>query len=1014
MPTHTLDEMRRRAILQDLAILDSEPESAYQDIVQLAATLCDVPIAGISLIDVSRQWFVAKIGLEACETPRGVSFCQYTVLSPEGLSVIDATQDDRFSENPLVLGNPFIRSYTGIPISTGDSVALGALFVIDTRPRQFTASQMESLRKLANMVSGRLQLRRSLMLIRRGEGTSSAPRQQVEQIFTTMNSLVVVVDKDLQVKRGNTAASQQLLLSAGVHLRNSMFGSIPSPAYEALCAEIRQTAASGACLTLDEVQVTDLAGERRYFGLTLAPIIDSETQSIDVLILGADITQKLVAQQKSAIQEIHYKRIVDSVRDVIYQIDAKGCWQFLNPAWTTLTGLEVEDCLGREVCEFLPGESSALFHEELESLRRGEGSFSVNEYRYVNQTGDVLWLEIACRSRYDLEGCFIGVSGTIYNTTPFHTAREIETSRRQFEEVLISLSTRFINVSVDEMDEAITGALGTIAGYVGVDRGSVYEISRDAKHYRATHQWSETELECACHCRDWRSISEIPWLESMMRLQLVAKVSTLDVAENLTVGDLDLLVPDEYQSALAVPLSRQNELVGFAVFSKLEPVRRWHDHVIALTRVATNILASAITRKETDQEVQRLSAEALAESQDRLSSVMKVTPIALFVVNLDGTLSLAEGDSLRKFLGSGEDLVGKNLFDVLLGRTRLISNIEQALEGVVIETNDTFGGRTFSVYLAPRFDANNEVSGVLGVCADITERIEMHMYLSHAQKMESIGRLAAGIAHEINTPVQYVGDNLHFLRDAYESFVEHHQHYRRLVDEVKSAGLFETELQLIEASRDRLDFEFVLEEVPRAVEQSVEGVRRVATIVRAMKKFSHPGCDEKEPVDINDAIESTLLVACNEYKYVACIETDFEESLPLLPCRVNEINQVVLNLVVNAAHSIEDSVGNTGAKGLIQTRTRLKGGGIEISVQDSGSGIPPEILNKIWDPFFTTKGVGKGSGQGLAIVQSIVKSHGGTIRIDSKLGTGTTFVMWLPLEPDLEMKVAASSVTFHI
>jgi len=190
--------------------------------------------------------------------------------------------------------------------------------------------------------------------------------------------------------------------------------------------------------------------------------------------------------------------------------------------------------------------------------------------------------------------------------------------------------------------------------------------------------------------------------------------------------------------------------------------------------------------------------------------------------------------------------------------------------------------------------------------------------------------------------------------------------------------------------------------VPKAIRQTLDGVARVATIVNAMKYFSHPGDEAKTPADLNKAIESTLIVSRNEWKYLAELETDLDPGLPLVPCLQGEVNQAILNLVVNAAHAIEESRGGrtTGRLGRIRVETRQVGREVRISVSDDGMGIPPGIRDRIFAPFFTTKAVGKGTGQGLAIVHAVVvEKHGGRITVESEPGTGTTFNLFLPLEP---------------
>lgn len=268
-------------------------------------------------------------------------------------------------------------------------------------------------------------------------------------------------------------------------------------------------------------------------------------------------------------------------------------------------------------------------------------------------------------------------------------------------------------------------------------------------------------------------------------------------------------------------------------------------------------------------------------------------------------------------------------------------------------------------------------------------------------KLESIGRLAAGIAHEINTPTQYVGDNTRFLKDSFEELIGLNENYQRLVTAAKNEpGTAELAAELASAIK-QVDIEYLSSEVPEAIRQSLEGIERVTKIVSAMREFSHPESREKAASNINKAIESTITVARNEWKYVAEMVTDFDPDLPLVNCMLGEFNQVILNMIINAAHAIADVVhdGSKG-KGKITVSTRWVDDWAEVCISDTGAGIPNEIASRLFDPFFTTKEVGKGTGQGLAIARSvIVDKHGGTITFDSELGGGTTFTIRLPINP---------------
>jgi signal transduction histidine kinase len=298
-----------------------------------------------------------------------------------------------------------------------------------------------------------------------------------------------------------------------------------------------------------------------------------------------------------------------------------------------------------------------------------------------------------------------------------------------------------------------------------------------------------------------------------------------------------------------------------------------------------------------------------------------------------------------------------------------------------------------------------------GLMLDITELRRLGRELAAAQKLESVGRLASGVAHEINTPVQFVSDNVQFVRTSMADIAAVIHAYRNLRRAVHADADVAEAARLAEEAEKTADLDFIMENAPLAIDSSIEGLDRIATIVRSMKEFAHPDQAQKKFSDLNQAIRSTLVIAHNEYKYVAEIDAQFGELPPVL-CYVGEINQVVLNLLVNASHAIADVVKDSGALGKLTVRTRLDGDEVEISIGDTGTGIPEAVRDKIFDPFFTTKEVGNGTGQGLAIARSvIVKKHEGTLRFETELGRGTTFFIRLPIgapsDAAGEMQVAA-------
>ena len=284
---------------------------------------------------------------------------------------------------------------------------------------------------------------------------------------------------------------------------------------------------------------------------------------------------------------------------------------------------------------------------------------------------------------------------------------------------------------------------------------------------------------------------------------------------------------------------------------------------------------------------------------------------------------------------------------------------------------------------------------------DVSRQKQMEMELSQAQKLEAVGRLAAGIAHEINTPTQYVGDNIEFLQETCESISGLIQALGRIVEAGKEAAVPPELIAETEELIENAQLDFVLEEIPKALEQSLEGVGRISTIVQAMKEFSHPGRTEKTAVDLNQCIRSTATVSRNEWKYVAELELELDDTLPHVTCLPGDFNQAILNMIVNAAHAIGDmQSGVEGEKGKIAISTRQDGEWAEIRIADTGGGIPEAVRERIFEPFFTTKEVGRGTGQGLAIARNVVvDKHEGILKVESEVGKGTTFILRLPIKP---------------
>ena len=432
--------------------------------------------------------------------------------------------------------------------------------------------------------------------------------------------------------------------------------------------------------------------------------------------------------------------------------------------------------------------------------------------------------------------------------------------------------------------------------------------------------------------------------------------------------------------------------------------------VVTFGAVLFVILAARHARVQLSDALRRLGerTQELAASLSTVNATLESTADGILMIDMSGNI----GNYNRQFLKMWRvaEPAGELESDRLVMKVALPSlNIPESFSRKMAELKshperESFDvlefpdGRIFECCSKPQMIDGRPVGRVWSF-RDITDRQRMESQLRQSQKLEAVGQLAAGIAHEINTPTQYVGDNTRFVRDSFKEIAAAFQAYDELLHAAKESRISPQVIARLEETLAAHDLAYLFEQIPAAIGETLEGIERVTKIVRAMKEFSHPGSKEKSPADLNRAIESTTTVASAEWKYVADLELRLDPALPQVPCYLGEFNQAILNLIVNASHAIGEAVKQKpGAKGQITVTTRRDGDFVEVRVQDTGMGIPPEVRPRIFEPFFTTKDVGKGTGQGLSVVYgTVVKRHGGTVTFESEVGKGTTFIIRLPV-----------------
>lgn len=409
---------------------------------------------------------------------------------------------------------------------------------------------------------------------------------------------------------------------------------------------------------------------------------------------------------------------------------------------------------------------------------------------------------------------------------------------------------------------------------------------------------------------------------------------------------------------------------------------------------------------ETRRNLKRAELDCSLAAKER-KQLLKAIPSILICVSGSEIVTQWNPVSEQVFGIPAGDVLGKPFAECGIGWNR-----EQVREGVVRCLSSRESIRVDNI----PFTRNDGYEGILGITlrsiqagpgerpgflllgADITKRLALEARLGQARKLEAVGQLAAGIAHEINTPLQYIGDNVKFLQDGFTDLLNTLSGYEKVLQAARQGQVSGQLIEAAEKSVREADLDFLAEEIPSAILQTLEGLEHVSRIVRSMKDFSHPGSSRKTHVDINKALESTVTVSRSEWKYVADITLDLSESLSQVPGLPGELNQVFLNMITNAAHAIEERTGpDPASKGRITISSRERGNTVIITFTDTGAGMPDHVRARIFDPFFTTKEVGKGTGQGLHISRQVItEMHGGRIDVETRQGQGTTFIITLP------------------
>lgn len=725
--------------------------------------------------------------------------------------------------------------------------------------------------------------------------------------------------------------------------------------------------------TLRQLSTGDAAGcqiEKRFVHkdgrpvwvlLTATPIPQMGEMPSDLTVgLIQDISNRKAAEEALQRSEALFRTIAENAGDLILIVDYPGMKTlYVSPAYQKILGYSVSELQDHNSLAVVHPDDLPIIHQATEDMVRKGTNAAIAELRYRHKNGDWLYVEAhGCAVRNhcgDLERIVV-ISRIIDDR--ILAQQKLNDREERLQLLLDSTAEPIYGLDPHGNCTFCNRAFLRTLGYLDASDLLGKNMHRTIHHSRADgSNYPETECRvfeafrtgCETHVDD-----EVVWRSD------------------------GTCLPVEYWSH---PVKHAGKIVGCVV-----------------TFV--------------DITVRKTAQDALRRAHEEAELFINSVPSILIGISRDSRVKRWNLAATKVFGLAKAEVVGKPLAGcgIQWGRSDIQVEIGSWCAGqesrrvealsFLVDGETRFLGLTLNWISAPE----ERIDELLIIGSDVTERETLGQQLRQAQKLEAIGQLAAGIAHEINTPTQYVGDNTRFLQESWPSFKELIAISREIRQEASLGPISSQLLQRFDALMQAADFEYLQTEIPRAIEQSLEGTQRVAKIVRAMKEFSHPGVEEKRSIDINKAIETTITVARNEWKYVAEVETRFDFDLPLVLCHAGEFNQVILNLLINAAQAIAQSLGDSSQeKGKIVVSTSHDEDWAEISISDTGAGIPEAVRSRVFEPFFTTKPVGKGTGQGLALAHTaIVRRHGGKIWFDSEVGKGTTFYIRMPLAQSAE------------
>lgn len=891
------NEQRRLQVLHDHAILDTPPEQEFDDIAKLAAEICETPIAMISLVDESRQWFKSKVGVNMTETPRDSAFCAHALEKNELLMVPDAQQDQRFSDNPLVVSDFGLRFYAGAPLFTATGEALGALCVIDRVPRQLTDKQQNALRVLSKQVMTQLQLRETAQRL-------STTLESITDAFFTLN-------RDWCFTYLNREAEDMLERDRLSLIGKSIWAEFPEAVHGRFYLEYHRAFEQNQTVSFEEF----FQPLQKWFEVRAFP------SSSGLGVYFRDVTQRRKDQEQLRLLET----CVSHINDIVLITEAEPFDEpgprilYVNDAFVRRTGYSREEAIGRSP-RFLQGPSTQ--RDALKRIHTSLKQWKPVREELINYTksGEEFWLELEIVPVADATGWFT-----------HWVAIERDITERKHAEAALRAS-----------------------------EANMAEAQRIA-HFGS---W-ELELRDTAN----PDSNVLRWSDEMFRIAGF-EPGSVQVTNQLF---FDLAHPEDHaairQAVSTAIVNRQPYSIIHRLVRPDGEQRIVHETAQLFFDPRTEQPIKMIGTAHDITEQIKVESE-VRRTTDLLKAVADGTTDALFVKDLQGRY-LFFNEAAARFVGRPvEEVLGKDdssLFPahdahfIRESDQRVMdSNQVHTAEEVLTAAGVT---RTYMATKAPYRDSQGKIIGVIGISRDITEKKKLEAQFLRAQRVESIGTLAGGIAHDLNNVLAPIMMSIELLK-------------------------------MQETNPFQLN---ILNTIESSAQRGAEMVRQVLTFARGVE-------GQQVEVEVSRLLQEITNIGNETFLKNIQVHNDVPEDLWTVLGDPTQLHQVLLNLCVNARDSmplgghlslsaVNVVLDESEAGQNIEAKT---GPYIIIRVEDNGTGMSPEIVERIFEPFFTTKELSQGTGLGLSTTLAIVKSHGGFIRVHSELGKGTQFHVYLP------------------